>query len=342
MKSPLLFCLALCLVGWIACDHTPPPVNPSPSLENPGFFILNEGNFQRGNASLSFFDRSTDTLFDGVYEGVNQENLGDVLQSMSFFEGRAYLVVNNSQKIEVVDPLTLESLGRIDGMTSPRYFLGINPQKAYVSDLFAGALSVIDLENQSVMGKIELPGWTERMALVGNTALICNYDQPYLYLVDVQEDEITDSIAIGPRGEGIVVDKRGKVWVSTGAGISNNDPGALYEIDPQTWRVVQELRFPMGAAPSELQINAQGDSLFWLNQGVFAMNVQATALPTEPLIPEDGLFYGLGVDPASGDVLVADAIDFVQRGVILRHSSAGEFLQEFRAGIIPGAFAFRP
>lgn len=41
------------------------------------------------------------------------------------------------------------------------------------------------------------------------------------------------------------------------------------------------------------------------------------------------------VNPFNSEVYVADAIDYVQDGVILRYSPEGELLDEFYVGIIP-------
>ncbi|MEZ5071810.1 MAG: hypothetical protein R2751_12845 [Bacteroidales bacterium] len=53
-----------------------------------------------------------------------------------------------------------------------------------------------------------------------------------------------------------------------------------------------------------------------------------------------GGFYGLGIDPLSSDVYVADALDFVQRGLVLRYSSSGTILDSLRVGVVPSGFSF--
>ena len=52
-------------------------------------------------------------------------------------------------------------------------------------------------------------------------------------------------------------------------------------------------------------------------------------------------YYGLTVDPSSGEVYVADAIDYQQQGKIYRYSASGEEIDEFYVGIIPGAFCWK-
>ncbi len=53
-----------------------------------------------------------------------------------------------------------------------------------------------------------------------------------------------------------------------------------------------------------------------------------------------GGYYGLDVDPVTSEVYVADAIDYVQQGVIYRYSSSSEPIDTFTVGITPGAFCF--
>lgn len=329
----------------LACEQQPPEPDPEPlpSLTNRGVFILNEGNFQRGNASLDFYDLAADTLFRGVFEQANQRSLGDVLQSMLIHEGRGYLVVNNSQKIEVVDPFSLASLGTIEGLTSPRQMYAVSADRAYASDLYAGGVYRVNLNTLEVEDLVAIPGWNEEMVQVGDRLFIANYDDRYLRQINL--DDSLGSIALGlpsARGTHLVKDANGDLWLATGASLTDDSPGHLLHIAVgDTIRLLADYPFPQGQSPGELTLNGNRDSLFWLNDGVYAMSITATALPDQPLITDDGLFYGLGVDPETSEIFVADAIDYVQQGVVLRHGPRGDLRDEFRVGVIPGAFYFR-
>jgi DNA-binding beta-propeller fold protein YncE len=101
-------------------------------------------------------------------------------------------------------------------------------------------------------------------------------------------------------------------------------------------------RFEFGDAPSEIQINGSGDTLYWINNDIWRMDVAAGRVPVKPFLESRNTkYYGLTVNPDNGDVYVADAIDYQQQGKIYRYSNDGELIDEFYVGIIPGAFCWK-
>src|SRR4051812_13429578 len=64
-------------------------------------YIVNEGNLGSINSSVSLYDPETGSVIEDFYYSQNNSHLGDVTQSMSFNNGRYYIVVNNSNKIVV-------------------------------------------------------------------------------------------------------------------------------------------------------------------------------------------------------------------------------------------------
>lgn len=347
----LLFLSIFVVLG---CDRTPLPDPedvcldssqlPSAPASTPvsKVWIVNEGNFQWGNASLDWYVPATSQYSAGVFDSVNQEILGDVFQSISFFDQQAYLVINNSSKIEIVSTATGAASGTIQGLVSPRYFLPVSKDKGYVSDLYAGSITIIDLTTNEVSGNIPLPGWTEEMQMINSKVAVTNVSSSYLYLLDPITDSQHDSVRISIGANHLEVDHTGQLWVSCSADLQTNRSGAFHRIDPMSWTVTKTINFPEGTGPSDIEMSADGTVLYYLNSDLFAMNIEADSLPDCPVVSaEGGLFYGLGVDPNNGDIYVADAIDYVQRGVILRYNKSGESLDEWRGGVIPAAFGFQ-
>ena len=91
------------------------------SASGEGLFICNEGNFQYGNATLSYYDPSTKIVQNEVFYRSNAMKLGDVAQSMIIRDGIGWVVVNNSHVVFAIDINTFKEVGRITNLTSPRY-----------------------------------------------------------------------------------------------------------------------------------------------------------------------------------------------------------------------------
>lgn len=304
-------------------------------------YISNEGNFQFGNASISYLNTADSSFSEDIFKTSNNRSLGDVCQSICFFNNKAYIVVNNSGRIEVVDAASFKSTGSINGLRSPRYFLPISHAKAYVSDLYSNSISIIDINTLSKTGSIACPGWTEQMLLLYGKAYVCNMKHDKVYIVNTATDVLEDSIAVGFAPSDIRQDKQGNIWVLCVGDNQKKIAGGLYKINPLTKAVDVSLVFPVTASVSRLRSNGTNDTLYYLNKGVYQFPISQQTLPSSAFINENGhTFYGLGIQPQTGAVYVSDAIDYVQKGAILIYDQLGKEQRSFKGGIIPGDFYF--
>ena len=109
-----------------------------------GLFITNEGNFQYGNATLSYYDPETKQIENEVFYRANAMKLGDVAQSMVIRNGIGWIVVNNSHVIFAIDIHTFKEVGRITNFTSPRYIHFISDEKAYVTQIWDNRIFIVN------------------------------------------------------------------------------------------------------------------------------------------------------------------------------------------------------
>lgn len=305
--------------------------------------ILNEGNFGSGNASIDWYNSSNNKLYDHVFKSNNQNRpIGDVVQSMQIIGDKGYIVVNNSQKIEVVNLSDFKSIGSIQGLTSPRYILPINESKAYVSDLYANAISVINLKDRVVEKTIPTNGWTEQMVKIEDSAYVCDLTNNQLLVLNLQTDSIIKRTQLIRQPGSMVKDKNNNLWVLCNGGFDEMIP-RLYQINT-SGDVIQVVNFDnINQYPSNLLINEEKDHLFYFNDGIFRMSITDQSLPSQPFIEKKGrLFYGMGFHPSSSELYVADAIDYQQRGKVYRFDLEGNEIATFQAGIIPTGFIFTP
>ncbi|WNJ19500.1 DUF5074 domain-containing protein [Pontibacter sp. G13] len=319
----------------------PTPEPPIPPADSSSVWIVNEGNFQWANASLSRYSSSANVVEQAVFHQVNERDLGDVAQSASLFRGKVYLPVNNSGKVEVIDPQTGESIQTLTGFTSPRFFLGLNEQKAYVTDLYGQAVSIVDLEQGTRTGEIPLAGWTEELTEVNGLVWVTNLYREHIYLIDPNMDEVVDSVEVGLGSNSLEVDADGYLWVLGEGDVIQDVGGFLVQIDPESRQVVRSFSFEADEHPTELAIDPDGRQLYFLMEGIHSLEIEDVELPDSPWVNGAGLnLYGLGVHPQSGEVYALDAIDFVQPGVGIRYDTEGQMLETFDTGIIPGALLF--
>jgi YVTN family beta-propeller protein len=314
-----------------------------------GVFIVNEGNFMYGNSSLSFYDPKKEEVQNDLFFKINALPLGDVAQSMKIHLGLGYIVVNNSGKVYIINVNSGKYVGKITGLTSPRYIHFVNNKKAYITDLYASAITIINPETETIIGTIPTEGHasTEEIVQFGNTVFIScwSYDNTIL-VIDSQTDQIINQIKTGKQPSGMAIDKFNKLWVLCDGGMGKSDQdnrtAVLQKFNAQSRIIEKEFFFPSQEKPTKLCIDQAKENLFFINKGIWKMSVNSEALPALPLIPsEKNLYYGLGVDPETSEIYFSDAIDYLQKGIIYRCTSIGARIDSFKTGIIPGSFCFK-
>lgn len=302
-------------------------------------YVVNEGNFMNANASVSLYDPGNGAVIDNFYQNQNNSAIGDVAQSLTYFNSNFYLVVNNSNKIIVCDN-QFKQKASISGLTSPRYLLPVTYSKAYISDLYSNNLKVVNLNTNVVTTTINCPGWTEEMVLIYNKAFVTNKKRNYVYVINTLTDAITDSINVGPNAGEIEIDKNDKIWVLSAGNATASVAPSLKRIDPITNVVEKSLDFTLTDSPGNLCINKTKDTLYYLNKGIYNFfingNLSATALVTQG----SKNFYGLGVNPNDYTIYASDALDYIQKSNIYIFDVNGTQKTFFKAGINANSFYF--
>ena len=318
-----------------------------------GLFITNEGNFQYGNASLSYYNPATKKVENEVFYRANAMKLGDVAQSMIIRDNVGWIVVNNSHVVFAIDLTTFKEIGRITNLTSPRYIHFLSDEKAYITQIWDNRIFIVNPKRYEVTGYIECPnmttesGSTEQMVQYGKYLYVnCWSYQNRILKIDTETDKVVDELVVGIQPTSLVMDCNNKLWTITDGGYEGSPYGyeapSLYRIDAETFTIEKQFKFKLGDWPSEVQLNGTGDKLYWLNDDVWEMSVFDEHLPVKPFLAyAETLYYGLTINPHNGDVYVADAIDYQQQGKVYRYSKERELIDEFYVGIIPGAFCWK-
>jgi YVTN family beta-propeller protein len=318
-----------------------------------GVFVVCQGKFTDGTGTVSFYDRSTRTSEDDIFGSANSFPLGNVAQSMEIYNGKAYIVVNNSGKVEVADAETFKSTGVITGLTSPRYFIGISATKGYISD-WSNNVAVVDLTSNTITKTIPVnQSGPEKMLKKDNKVFVINGGgwgiDSTVTVIDVATDAVIKTIVVGKRPTGIQADGN-KVWVMCSGKGFNGFPGTddteghLIGINPATLVVEMDLPFPNTTEhPENLLINNSKTKMYYLyRSGIYQFDLNQTSLSSQALIQLNKYFPGMGLDPATGYIYAADPVDYVQNGWVFRYNpNTAAVVDSFKVGIIPTEFYFK-
>lgn len=339
LQNTILFAINLFLWG---CDPAPkdkPNLLQKP-IATPEFAVIcNEGNFQNGNASVTFYDFANDILTDDVFKKVNNRNLGDVLQSSSLFEDEVFFVVNNSQKIEVVGRKDMLVRRTITGFKSPRNILILSSDLAYVSEYYDNSVKVINPQTGQMYATITCPGWHDQMIIVGSKLYVSTVNRNQIYIINILTNTVEDSIMVANGGADMVLDVQNRIWLlcSESAGTR---AAKLFQINTTTDSVLKTFTLPDINA-LRLTINGNRDRLYWINNHIYSMGINDASLPSSPFITSiNNNFYALGYIPHRNEIWAADAIDYVQKSTVFRYNSQGVNIGLFKSGTNTGNFLF--
>ncbi|HEX8060838.1 MAG TPA: DUF5074 domain-containing protein, partial [Cyclobacteriaceae bacterium] len=305
------------------------------------------------------YDRAANTMTNDVFAKKNGRPLGDQAQSITVFDGKAYVVVQHSAKIEVIDADDYSSLNTIsNGIQSPRYFLPITVHKAYVTDWedgFNGSVKVINLDNMTVTKSIATGKGPNEMVLKNGKVYVANtggFDNDHtISVIDIAVDDLTAIIKVGDNPNSLRFDNDGNLWV-LGAGkfaynpdysvnVANSTKPTISKIvnGIETTRLtINEIAYP-GA--THLNINKGGDKLFYIfNGAIYSLNTSSSTAPVAPLI-SDKYYYGLAVDPFNDDIIACEAPDFSSPGKVYTFDQKAQLKNSFTAGIAPNGVGFK-
>lgn len=365
MKRINLFLLGVIAALLFSCkpDPTPTPIDPTdpiPQVNLKGVFVLNEGNYQFSNASLSFYDPEADTVANNLFYKANNAPIGDVAESMALVDGKLYIVVNNSNYIYKVDANTLAcdltQPFKLSDFYSPREMYFVSPEKAYVTDIIGTGLWIVNPQNMTHAGSIEMGKTTEKMVSVGNELYVSNWSLYYVdptshdsyntvQVIDMNNDVKVAEIQVGKEPNTMAVDKKGHVWVlceGRSWDVGYGEKPSLWEINPQL-KTAQK-RYEFDGTATVLRANRSGDQFYMIyNNSVRRFDIATMTLSENFSIAAEaeGLFYNMAVDPNAGDIYVTDAKNYMMNGTVYRYSDDGLLLGSFEAGVIPSAMLFK-
>ncbi len=329
-----------------SCHKEQDPVLPTAK----GVYIINEGLFNFGQAEVSFYNPADNAVSNNLFKSSNGYSLGDVGQSMFIQDSTGYIVVNNSAKVEVVRLPSFQRIRTISiAGSSPRSFYPVNDSIAYVTELYAKKIWVINYLTGNLVTSIAAEGWTENIVKAGNDIFVQQkindlVSGSYATLLKVNPTTHTaqHTTTFGGRDvNGIAKDKLDRIWVAVDEDTALGLYAGFYCYDRNLAEQKSFFYSSYNHHPGNLCIDAAGENLFFSDKDVFTFSINSSQLPQVSFINATGKnIYCMGVDPATDDVYISDALDYVQPSAIYRYNKSAGLVHSFTAGVIAGNFAF--
>lgn len=314
-----------------------------------GVFVLNEG----GTVSVSFLG-SDDTVQNNIFATANpnQGALGSIGQSLSFNGDYAYLVMNGSNTVKIVNRYTFQYIATVStGLSNPRYMAFANG-KGYITNWGSGGsasddyVAVLDLQTNSITSTIPAAEGVERIELY-NGKLYVAHQGGYGYgktisVIDPENDTIEAQIIVGDVPNSMVF-RDNYLYVLCGGvpfwgtPVPESD-GSLVRIDLTDNSATLLAEFD-GLHTSNLEIDDTNSFYFSADEVVYKASLSAPSLFSQLFsLSAQGVYGIYGMDMIDGKLYVADAGDYTSPGKAYVYSTAGAPLNVFTVGVIPNAF----
>ncbi len=288
-----------------------------------GMFVVCEGVFGQANGDISYYDSKSDQSTKNLFSSVNGVTPGDIVQSFEIADTLGFIVVNNSQKVIVVNMKDFKVVKTISGFSYPRSVVRADENTVYVSNgngYSGNYIYSIDLTTLKKTDSLAVTTGPEKLILNNSkvyAAIAGGFKNNGESVIEIDPTSFTiiNNFTVASVPVDITADKNNNIWVyCKGVPDYSNYPNVNYanagisKINVSS-KVVNT--FPLATISSSginnIAASNDGSMIYYLNDGLYSMSINTAGLPSSKIV--DQLFYGIDVDPRSGEIVCLDASD---------------------------------
>ena len=350
MKSIVAIFLSILIFSGCKTNDPSAPLQENPVVTK-GVYILNEGGFTKSNSSLSVYVPDSNKVYPDVFNAANNRSLGDVANDIVFFNNKAYIVVNNSHKIEIISTETHKLLGTISVPGNSPFKIAIfNESKGYFTNLYKGTVTAFNPTSYAII-KENIPVGLNPQGITSASGkiFVCNSGYGYdstVSVIDPTVDSVIATINVGKSPSDIAVDNDGEVIVLNNgltdfSNSSNDTPGSISVINPKSFSVVSTIALPLAlfGHPNELAVSNKGYGFTVVNNGILKFDTKSNSIISSQFISRQA--YSIAVDNVTERIYLGDAKDYNSNGKIYVYEKNAALKDSASVGIIPGTIIFK-
>ncbi|MBN1113482.1 MAG: hypothetical protein JXA53_11285 [Bacteroidales bacterium] len=347
----LLFAFAVFGIVFSSCkkDDVEPEDENVEYHELGGFYIANEG-FQNG--SISFYDSVKDVVVNNVFQKANgMRALGKYVQSLTIVGNKAVICVNGGNNVVITEAANMKQVAEIT-ISSPRYAVEINDSIAFVSS-WSNKVFVINVNQGKVVKEIAVGSSPDRMIKVGDKVFVANSGyakgadmSKTISVISIASQTVVKTIESDFYSPfGFVKESDDYLWVlflGKDYYNGNHEPSALAKIDIAAGTIVKTVNLYADKHPSRIAIDKDKSNIYigcgWGFPGIVRMPLNTQVVEEKPFI--EGSFYGLDVNPATGNIIVF-TVDYSASNKMFRYKTDGTEINNYEVGVLGNGAAFK-
>ena len=322
-----------------------------------GLYVLNQGNQNNNNSTLTYYDYATKALVPDQFFTANNRGLGDTGNDAEVYGSKLYIVVDVSNTVEIVDAMTAKSIKQIPFVNGtkgrqPRYIV-FDKNKAYVSS-YDGTVAVIDTASLAVEQYITVGRNPEHMAIANGKLYVANsgglsfpdYDQT-VSVIDLTTKLVIKTITVTENPNSVAADQYGNVYILSTGNYADIIP-AMNIIDSKTDLVTKTFdNFPGNVMTINGDYAYIAGTAYDVNYNTIPViklfNVKTAVVERANFITDGTSLttpYGINADPVTGEIFITDAKDYTTNGEVYCFSNGGVKKYSLTTGIDPGNVTF--
>ncbi len=357
----LVFALCAFSVLFVSCTNEVPKNEVALGAYDKGALVLSQGGFGRGDASVSYISTDFSNFQNDIFSLVNPSiTLGDTGQDIGLNGDFAYIVLNVSNKIEVVNRYTMLHVATINGLNNPRY-IAFSNGKGFVTNWGDGSnpaddfVAVINLNSNTISTTIPVAEGPERIIENASKLYAAHYGGygfgNTISVIDAVSNTLQRSIVVGDLPNDMQIND-GFLWVSCSGNpnyASVETAGKLVKVNLTTNQVAASFAYSDATKHISNLVIEGSNAYYTLNADIYKMPLTANALPESAAFSAatQGVFgiYSFAIN--ANHIYVGDAGNYTDLGKVYVYSlgsnsgvGLGVLEKTFTVGVIPAGFYF--
>lgn len=311
-------------------------------LSTDGAYILSEGGAP-GTSSLSFYSISADSFYASIFSpGV----LGLYPDGLIVFNNSLYLTEQGNfgspGKIYKCDTSGKVSISQVVG-TNP-YSLTTANNKIYITNGPASNVSVVDVNNLSLITTINVGVYPQEILALGNKVFVCNTgmyggaQDSTVSVIDAALDQVVATITVQKDPSSLAVTNDGNMIVGCPGQF-----GYAYIIDTNSYNKIDSF-LSIDGMGKDIAVDTESDNIFFISNSNNITYINLASRVSAVVITKPSgasFFYGYNYDYINKKHYVCDAKSFIIKGSLYIYNESGNPENTFETGICPRRVVFK-